>query len=50
MMGAENAPTSKLRPIVWLALPAASVIALVVHWLAAQNELPPETRLYNIFL
>src|SRR5688572_32018259 len=37
---------SRLPMRYWLAMPLAFVCALIVHWAASRNELPPETFLY----
>ena len=39
-------PASRLPMRYWLAMPLAFVCALIVHWAASRNELPPETFLY----
>ena len=45
-----SAIASRLRVRTLLALPVATLIARVVHWLVSKNEPAPDTRSYSVFL
>lgn len=51
--GAEPNPALRISPVklrTLLVLPAAVIVALVVHILASSKELPVETKSYTVFL
>jgi NitT/TauT family transport system permease protein len=43
-------PTSKIRPLTLLAVPAAASLALAVHFFVSKKELPIETHSYTLLL
>ncbi len=45
-----SAIASRLRVRTLLALPVATLIAQVVHWLVSKNEPAPDTHSYSVFL
>src|SRR5579872_3255097 len=50
MPAATARPASKLRPRIFLAVPAATLATLGVHWFISKKELPLETHSYSLFL